>query len=99
MGIRTGSRASRTISGSKLIAGIFQGNAGFPPNRGGWPAGGIAQLGEHKLCKLGVTGSSPVASTSLLSARLVGCPSCGCVLWLAGGAYVEERRRACSSAG
>ena len=25
--------------------------------------GGIAQLGEHELCKLGVTGSSPVAST------------------------------------
>jgi hypothetical protein len=27
--------------------------------------GGIAQMGEHKLCKLGVTGSNPVASTSL----------------------------------
>ena len=26
--------------------------------------GGIAQLVEHKLCKLGVTGSNPVASTS-----------------------------------
>ena len=25
-------------------------------------SGGIAQLGEHKLCKLGVTGSNPVAS-------------------------------------
>jgi hypothetical protein len=25
--------------------------------------GGIAQLAEHELCKLGVTGSSPVAST------------------------------------
>jgi hypothetical protein len=25
--------------------------------------GGIAQLVEHKLCKLGVTGSNPVAST------------------------------------
>ena len=27
--------------------------------------GGIAQLAEHELCKLGVTGSNPVASTSL----------------------------------
>ena len=27
--------------------------------------GGIAQLAEHELCKLGVTGSSPVASTSV----------------------------------
>ena len=25
--------------------------------------GGIAQLVEHELCKLGVTGSNPVAST------------------------------------
>ena len=29
--------------------------------------GGIAQLGEHELCKLGVTGSNPVASTSIPS--------------------------------
>ena len=28
-------------------------------------AGGIAQLAEHELCKLGVTGSNPVASTRL----------------------------------
>ena len=27
-------------------------------------SGGIAQLVEHELCKLGVTGSSPVASTN-----------------------------------
>ncbi len=26
--------------------------------------GGIAQLAEHELCKLGVTGSNPVASTN-----------------------------------
>ena len=31
--------------------------------------GGIAQLAEHELCKLGVTGSSPVASTSLRNER------------------------------
>ena len=29
------------------------------------PKGGIAQLAEHELCKLGVTGSNPVASTML----------------------------------
>ena len=29
--------------------------------------GGIAQLVEHKLCKLGVTGSNPVASTMTLA--------------------------------
>ena len=28
-------------------------------------SGGIAQLAEHELCKLGVTGSIPVASTRL----------------------------------
>ena len=28
-------------------------------------AGGIAQLVEHELCKLGATGSNPVASTNL----------------------------------
>ncbi len=27
------------------------------------PVGGIAQLGEHELCKLGVAGSNPAAST------------------------------------
>ena len=32
-------------------------------------AGGIAQLAEHELCKLGVTGSNPVASTSQHSKR------------------------------
>ena len=30
--------------------------------------GGIAQLGEHELCKLGVRGSNPLASTILRSA-------------------------------
>ena len=30
-------------------------------------AGDVAQLGEHLLCKQGVTGSSPVISTSSLS--------------------------------
>ena len=30
--------------------------------------GGIAQLAEHELCKLGVTGSNPVASTIALRA-------------------------------
>ena len=34
--------------------------------------GGIAQLAEHELCKLGVTGSSPVASTRLRPERSEG---------------------------
>ena len=33
--------------------------------------GGIAQLVEHELCKLGATGSSPVASTFGRVAQLV----------------------------
>ncbi len=32
--------------------------------------GGIAQLVEHELCKLGVAGSNPVASTSATLAAL-----------------------------
>jgi hypothetical protein len=36
---------------------------------GGDRNGGIAQLVEHELCKLGVTGSNPVASTSCDEAR------------------------------
>ena len=31
--------------------------------------GGIAQLAEHELCKLGVTGSNPVASTTCAARR------------------------------
>jgi hypothetical protein len=34
--------------------------------------GGVAQLGEHQLCTLGVIGSSPFTSTSLLDTRSVG---------------------------
>ena len=36
------------------------------------PQGGLAQLGEHLLCKQGVTGSIPVASTKLGGASLGG---------------------------
>ena len=36
-------------------------------NRDRIECGGIAQLVEHKLCKLGVTGSNPVASTTVRS--------------------------------
>jgi hypothetical protein len=32
--------------------------------------GGVAQLGEHLLCKQGVVGSSPITSTSLTSTSL-----------------------------
>jgi hypothetical protein len=42
---------------------ILFGPGGFP----GWvgfQVGGVAQLGEHLLCKQGVTGSIPVVSTT-----------------------------------
>ncbi len=35
--------------------------------------GGVAQLGEHQLCKLGVAGSTPVASTKILIGGLGSC--------------------------
>jgi hypothetical protein len=34
--------------------------------------GGVAQLGEHQLCTLGVIGSSPFTSTSLFDTGSVG---------------------------
>ena len=37
---------------------------------GGTPHGGIAQLGEHLLCKQGVNGSIPFISTKGLKLRL-----------------------------
>jgi hypothetical protein len=37
-----------------------------PPSRPGAKVGGVAQLGEHLLCKQGVTGSIPVVSTRLV---------------------------------
>ena len=33
-------------------------------HKGGRPSGGLVQLVEHLLCKQGVTGSSPVTSTT-----------------------------------
>jgi hypothetical protein len=33
--------------------------------------GGVAQLGEHLLCKQGVTGSIPVVSTTVVSTTVV----------------------------
>ena len=36
------------------------------------PEGGLAQLGEHLLCKQGVIGSIPIVSTTLVSGLLVG---------------------------
>ena len=39
------------------------------PEQGEGVAGGIAQLAEHELCKLGVTGSNPVASILRSAAR------------------------------
>ena len=37
--------------------------------------GGLAQLGEHLLCKQGVVGSIPTSSTTTLQ-RLIGCQHC-----------------------
>ena len=55
----------------------------------GGSRGGIAQLAEHELCKLGVTGSNPVASTNraMRDYRAVAQAKAG---W---------RPRACSSVG
>jgi hypothetical protein len=39
--------------------------------------GGVAQLGEHLLCKQGVVGSIPIVSTSALPARRVICQAAG----------------------
>jgi hypothetical protein len=66
-----GSRTSvlgRTVFGSGGIGGggLFCGVGGSARVSGEWRGtGGIAQLAEHELCKLGVTGSNPVASTIL----------------------------------
>jgi hypothetical protein len=43
-------------------SGITCSPVAFPLSRSG--AGGVAQLGEHLLCKQGVGGSNPLASTS-----------------------------------
>ena len=61
-------QTSRTSSGPKG-ANLILFSVSAKPAGGSEPgtSGGIAQLGEHKLCKLGVTGSSPVASTRLRS--------------------------------
>ena len=37
----------------------------------GPPLGGIAQLGEHLLCKQGVSGSSPLTSTNAVAVNAV----------------------------
>ena len=37
----------------------------LPEGRSDEAPGGIAQLVEHELCKLGVAGSNPVASTNI----------------------------------
>ena len=42
-----------------------------------WPLnGGVAQLGEHLLCKQGVTGSIPVSSTRCSGGKAA-CPRVG----------------------
>ena len=39
-------------------------------------AGGVAQLGEHLLCKQGVVGSSPITSTSYTSVAIMSFNAC-----------------------
>jgi hypothetical protein len=61
---------SRTVSASR-VRGVKLRTVSY--SSGCWTVigvatGGIAQLVEHELCKLGVTGSNPVASTSQLLA-------------------------------
>ena len=54
-GPRPAARPSRLVL-ERLERQLFEGGGG----------GGIAQLGEHRLCKPKVTGSSPVASTTVI---------------------------------
>ena len=51
-----GGRCAECASSYEMVAVVFE-----PP------AGDVAQLGEHLLCKQGVSGSSPLISTSTLS--------------------------------
>ena len=48
--------------------------------------GGVAQLGEHLLCKQGVIGSNPFASTNLFGSRSDGIDE-GVTEKLANSAY------------
>ena len=59
--------------------------------------GGIAQLVEHELCKLGVTGSNPVASTMRREAS--GRQINGACSDAARDVKNARSRRACSSVG
>ena len=52
-----------------FVRAAGDGKAGHPVSVPRSFFGDIAQLGEHKLCKLGVAGSSPVVSTSLRDER------------------------------
>ena len=58
----------------------------WPLDPGAWPLhGGVAQLGEHLLCKQGVVGSIPIASRAWLPPGLVALGS-GCLqVWLPWG--------------
>jgi hypothetical protein len=81
-GSRTQAEAGRTFSGPKCTCRRVRplalrrrpmgesaelGRSAPPVGCDG--VGGIAQLGEHELCKLGVTGSIPVASTCFAGQR------------------------------
>ena len=64
----SGSRnAERLHERFRAVRAVIERHDGFGPvvdSAGVETCGGIAQLVEHELCKLGVTGSNPVASTN-----------------------------------
>ena len=83
-----------------------EGLAYSSPNEGEGEVGGIAQLAEHELCKLGVTGSIPVASTSLRPDRAARREACeerrlraGVIPSWRGMRRLAERPRASTKAG
>lgn len=64
-----------------------------------FPPGDVAQLGEHRLCKPGVVGSSPIVSTGDFSRKAraggKGCP--GRLAWKKEKKRVRGRLTLCSA--
>src|SRR5262245_26229074 len=60
------SRSSQAEGGTRKACRQEVATVGSEP----WPDGDVAQLGEHLLCKQGVTGSSPVISTQHIVNRI-----------------------------
>ena len=51
------------LGARRRLMGVLQSIYNYPPAAAG-SSGGVAQLGEHLLCKQGVRGSNPLVSTS-----------------------------------